>query len=144
MRDIDNCPRCGKIFVKALRDVCEACFKQEEKDYQTVYNFIRKKENRMSTVSEVEEETGIEERIITKFIRQGRIHISNFPNLAYPCESCGTSIREGRICPACKGNITGGLARLESEKRFEARKRDEENQRVTTYHSLKDKLDKRR
>lgn len=106
--------------------------------------YIRKKENRQATISEVEEATGIEERIITKFIRQGRIHISNFPNLTYPCESCGVSIREGRICGACKGNITGGLARIESEKRFEARKKADENRKLTTYHSLNDKLDKRR
>lgn len=144
MRDIDNCPRCGKIFVKALRDVCEVCYKEEEKKYQTVYQFIRKKENRTATIPEVEEGTEVEESLIIKFIKQGRLHISHLPNFAYPCESCGVMINEGRICGRCKGNITGDLDRLERQKQFEMRKKNEENSKLTTYHSLNDKIDKKR
>ncbi|RXJ02289.1 hypothetical protein DS745_07825 [Anaerobacillus alkaliphilus] len=140
MADILNCPRCNKIFVKNLRDVCTDCYKKEEEDYQTVHQFVRKKDNRMASIIEVEEATGVDKLYIYKFIRQGRIHLASFPNLAYPCESCGKMIREGRICSSCKENITTGVARSEREKDFQARKRADENKKFTTYHSLKDRL----
>lgn len=142
MPDLLNCPRCNKIFVKNFRDVCPDCYKQEEEDFQAVYQFVRKKENRMASILEVEEATEVEQALIYKFIKQGRISLHSFPNLSYPCEACDTMIREGRICSVCKGNITGGLDRLESEKRFEKRKIQEENRKITTYHSLKNRLDK--
>lgn len=144
MAELQNCPRCGKIFVKNLRDVCTECHKKEEENFQAVYQYVRKKENRMASIVEVEEGTGVKEELIVKFIKQGRLQIHMFPNLSYPCESCGKQIREGRICSACKGNITGGLEREQREKSFEAKKKQEENRKYTTYHSLSDKIDKRR
>lgn len=143
MAELLNCPRCNKIFVKSFRDVCQDCQKQEDQDFQTVYQYVRKKENRMASIIEVETATGVDQQFIYKFIKQGRISLQSFPNLAYPCDACGTMIREGRICGSCKGNITSGLDRLEAEKKFEARKRHEENSRITTYHSLKNNRDKR-
>jgi flagellar operon protein (TIGR03826 family) len=143
MGNVQNCPGCGKIFVRSLREVCQDCFKKEEADFQTVYQFIRKKENRMASREEVEEVTGVKGEVITKFIKKGRLHLQAFPNLTYPCESCGKAIREGRICEACKANITKGLGRIESEKNFVSRKRKEENSKLTTYHSLNNDIDKK-
>ncbi|OIJ22361.1 hypothetical protein BKP45_06920 [Anaerobacillus alkalidiazotrophicus] len=142
MAEILNCPRCNKIFVKNLRDVCTDCAKKEEDDFQKVYQYVRKKDNRMASIIEVEEGTGVSQRFIYKFIKQGRISLHNFPNLGYPCESCEKIIREGRICAACKTNITSGLDRIESEKKFQERKKQDENSKYTTYHSLKDKVDR--
>lgn len=142
MAEILNCPRCNKIFAKSLRDVCPACHKLEEEDYQKVYTYVRKKENRMATIEEVEEATGVDQEFIYMFIKKGRISLHSFPNLGYQCEGCGTLIREGRLCIHCKSNITTGLERIDAEKRFEERKRREENSKITTYHSLKNKIDR--
>lgn len=143
MAELKNCPRCNKIFVKNLRDVCQDCFKIEEEDFQAVYQFVRKRENRQASMLEVEEETGVKESVIVKFIKQGRLQVYSFPNLAYPCESCKKMIREGRICGECKSNITNGLNRVESENKFAERKRRQETSKVTTYHSLDDKIKRR-
>ncbi|HHY21710.1 MAG TPA: hypothetical protein GX525_07475 [Bacilli bacterium] len=144
MAEIDNCPLCGRIFVRALRPVCESCFREYEKMFQTVYTFIRKKENREATIQEVVEHTGVEEEYIQQFIREGRIKTSQFPNLYYPCESCGSPIREGRICDKCKQNIYDGLKKEDREKRFIERKQNHAKQaqreRYKTYHSLDDRL----
>lgn len=142
MSQLQNCPRCDKLFVKSLRDVCQDCFKQEEEDYQKVYQFVRKRENRMASIKEVEEGTGVEEKFIIKFVKQGRISVHSFPNLAYPCESCGRMIHEGRICDVCRGNINTGLDRIDSEKRFTERRKREENSKYTTYHSIDAKINK--
>ncbi|WNF36587.1 hypothetical protein RJD24_19535 [Bacillaceae bacterium IKA-2] len=144
MPDLKNCPNCNKIFVRNLRDVCQDCYKKEEEDFQTVYQFVRKKENRMASMKEVEEGTDVKEELVVKFIKQGRLHLQSFPNLAYPCESCKRMIREGRICGECKGNITSGLSRMDSEKKFADRKRNEEKSKLTTYHSLDTKIDRKR
>lgn len=144
MAELENCPRCDKIFVKNLRDVCQDCFKIEEADFQAVYQFVRKRENRQASMLEVEEETGVKENLIVKFIKQGRLQLHTFPNLFYPCESCKKKIREGRICDDCKSNITKGLNRVESEKKFAERKNLEEKSKFTTYHSLDDKIKRKR
>lgn len=144
MADLTNCPRCDKLFVKSLREVCPDCYKKEEEDFRIVYDFVRKRENRRASVLEVEEATGVPEKLIYKFVKQGRISVHSFPNLSYPCESCGKPIKEGRICDACRGNITSGLNRLNSERKFEDRKRQEENSKYTTYHSLDRKINKDR
>lgn len=144
MQQIENCPQCGKLYVRALRSVCESCFKEYEKMFQTVYQFIRKKENREATMEEVVEHTGVEEKIILQFIRDGRLKLTNFPNMSYPCESCGRSIREGRICDKCKQNIHDGLKKEDRERQFSERKERREKQkkreRYKTYHSLDDRL----
>ncbi|MCT8140143.1 hypothetical protein H1D32_22065 [Anaerobacillus sp. CMMVII] len=144
MPELLNCPRCNKIFVKAFREVCNNCHQQEEDDFQKVYHYVRKKDNRRATIHEVEEATGVEKEFIYKFIKQGRISLHSFPNLAYPCESCGTMIREGRICSDCRGNITDGLERLDIEKTFAERNKREENSKITTYHSVNNRFDRNR
>ncbi|MHA7765714.1 TIGR03826 family flagellar region protein [Bacillus atrophaeus] len=116
MGELANCPKCNALFLKTkLQTVCQACIKEEEKAFETVYKFLRKQENRQSTLNRITEETGVEEELILKFIRQKRIQITHLPNLAYPCERCGTSIREGKFCKACLSDIEGQMDRLNQE-----------------------------
>ncbi|MDG5786678.1 hypothetical protein QA612_04180 [Evansella sp. AB-P1] len=143
MADLENCPNCGKVFVKALRPVCNACYQEVEEKFRITYEFLRKRQNRMATMEEVHEETGVEKNLIYQFIREGRLHLSQFPNLGYPCEKCGVSIREGRLCGDCNREIRTGMTRLNQEKAFENRKRTKENSKITTYHSLDERLNRR-
>ncbi|CAM4001145.1 TIGR03826 family flagellar region protein [Alkalicoccus chagannorensis] len=144
MPELANCPKCGKVFTKAFRSVCSACHDEVERQFQEVYAFIRKRENRRATMEEVEEGTGVDREQIVTFVREGRILTSQFPGLSYPCESCGAEIREGRLCGSCKGNIQDGLKRRDSEAAFEQRKTDRSKERYTTYHSLGDRVNKDR
>ncbi|SFL84530.1 TIGR03826 family flagellar region protein [Salibacterium qingdaonense] len=135
MQSLENCPRCGDLFVKSLRSVCNKCHKEVEDMFQKVYTFIRKRDNRQAKMEEVVESTGVPEEDITRFIKEGRIHLNQFPNLTYSCESCGSPIREGRICSSCKSGIESGLQAEEREKeRLE--KEEEERKRHQTYHSM--------
>lgn len=44
MGELANCPKCGSLFVKTrLRSICDACYQEEEKAFETVYNFLRKR-----------------------------------------------------------------------------------------------------
>ncbi|WP_096190278.1 TIGR03826 family flagellar region protein [Evansella halocellulosilytica] len=142
MSDLSNCPNCGKLFVKAFRPVCEACYREVEAKFQTVYTFIRKRENRMASLEEVHAKTEVEKDLIIEFVRQGRLNLSQFPNLGYPCEKCETTIREGRLCQTCSDRIKSDLDIVDRQKAFEERKRNEERNKVTTYHSLDNRINR--
>jgi flagellar operon protein (TIGR03826 family) len=101
--NVANCPRCGKIFVKGFNDVCPNCMKDLEQQYEKCVTYLRK--NRGATINEVSETTEVSMKQIIKFIREGRISIMNAPNMAYPCEVCGTLIRENPICEPCRGKL---------------------------------------
>jgi len=133
MAQLDNCPKCGRLFVKnQFRDICEICYKEEEKLFEKVYNFLRKRENRTATLAQVVAATEVDETLIIKWIKKGRLQLVQFPNLGYPCEKCGKLIREGRLCLECSEGIQKQLQKLEQEKqRFNEQHR-------TTYYTKKD------
>lgn len=66
----------------------------------------------MATLVEVCEHTGVAEKKIRQFIREGRLIVTSFPNLGYPCESCGTLIQMNRLCKPCKQELEGEIASL--------------------------------
>lgn len=130
MAELKNCPKCGSLYVQnSVRDVCEKCYREEEKQYEMVYKFLKKRENRSATKDTVVEETGVEEELIFKWVRKGRLQLAQFPNLGYPCAKCGTIIREGKLCTKCISNIRNDLEIHEKE---ELRKEQIQNR---TYHS---------
>ncbi|MUT65022.1 TIGR03826 family flagellar region protein [Paenibacillus sp. NEAU-GSW1] len=100
MTNIENCPRCGRIFAKHFRDVCPSCLKDIDKEYELCSTYLR--ENKGAIITELSESTGVSIRQITKFVREGRISLLNAPNLSYPCEVCGTLIRESNLCDNCR------------------------------------------
>lgn len=117
--DLSNCPECGEIYIKSkFRDVCEKCWREEEAAYDTVYKYMRKRENRAATMLQVVEATGVTEAQILKFIKSGKLQITQFPNLGYPCDKCGKIIRTGKLCEGCASEILSDLKNLEREEEF--------------------------
>lgn len=111
--ELDNCPRCGKLFAKNFREVCPACIKVIDQEYQTCADYLRK--NRGTTINELSDETGITIKQITKFIREGRISLIDAPNLSYPCEACGTLIRDGNMCLDCKTRLLADVKKSNAQ-----------------------------
>ncbi|MGG0720068.1 TIGR03826 family flagellar region protein [Robertmurraya massiliosenegalensis] len=126
MDQLSNCPKCDAIFVKnKFRDICPDCWKEEEVAYETVYQFIRKRENRTATMQQVEEATGVEEELILKFVKTGRLKVAQFPNLGYPCDKCGKIIQKGKLCNPCADTLK---KELEMHTKEEERKKEIERQ----------------
>lgn len=139
MAELTNCPNCNEIFVKnQFRDICQKCWKEEEKAYERVYQFIRKRENRTATMAQVVESTEVEEKLILKFIKTGRLKVTQFPNLGYPCDKCGAITREGKICDKCTETLRKDLEifKFEEERRKEIEKRDKQ----ATYFAMDEKI----
>jgi flagellar operon protein (TIGR03826 family) len=113
---LENCPNCGRLFVRnQFRDICESCYREEEDAFEKVYNFLRKRENRMATMTQVVDATGVKESLLIKFIKSGRIKLVQFPNLGYPCDCCGTLIREGKLCADCLKDLNQQIEKLQKE-----------------------------
>lgn len=111
--NLGNCPRCGKLFAKNFRDICPACIKDIEHEYELCLEYLRAEKT--ATIQEVSEATGVSIRQITKFIREGRISIANNPNMMYPCEVCGVLIREGNMCDSCRSRLARDLSAAAKE-----------------------------
>ena len=130
MAGLENCPICGSLFVKDnLHEVCANCYKEEEKKYEMVTKFLRKRENRAATITTIVEATGVEEELIYKWVKKGRLHPTHFPNIGYPCSKCGTLITQGNICKACANDIKKDL-----EQHNELEKITGQNDKHETYH----------
>lgn len=114
--ELDNCPVCGSIFYKnQFNQLCPKCKKEEEKLYDTVYQYMRKRENRAATMNQIVEATGVPEETILKFIKTGRLKIAQFPNLGYPCDKCGKVIRTGKLCEPCSTTLKQDLDEFDQE-----------------------------
>lgn len=97
-----------------------------------VSTYLRDPENRNATIYDTSDATGVSVRQITKFIRQGRISLKNFPNMGYPCESCGQLTTEGNLCLDCRKKFTSSMNKLKSE--IERRGIDKEEVEEGYYH----------
>lgn len=135
MGELANCSNCGAVFVKnQFRDICEKCWKAEEDAFETIRQFIRKRENRSASMRQIVDGTGVSEDLVLKFIKKGRLNLASLPNVGYPCESCGKMIRSGKICESCAGELEKDLS---AYKREEQRKKElEKRQRQSAYFAI--------
>lgn len=115
MAELRNCPVCGAFFnYTGVRDVCAKCAMDEEKKYEEVYRFLRRRENRAATIERIVEATGVSEDLIHKWVRKGRLQPALFPNLGYPCDNCGRLTTQGKLCDRCLAELKNDLATFEA------------------------------
>lgn len=113
--DLTYCPRCNKLFARGIRDVCNNCVLEIEKEYERVASYLR--EHKGANIHQVSEATEVSVKQITRFIREGRISTSNLPNMAVPCEVCGLPIREGTMCDSCRSKLQRDMRNLQTPKK---------------------------
>lgn len=136
--ELTNCKKCGQLYVKnSIRDICMNCYREEEEAFERVRSFLKKRENRTATMAQVVEKTGVEEKLILKWVRSGRLRIINFPNLEYPCENCGRPIKQGRFCDHCRKEFRVELERFERERKRRAG-------HIDTYYAYETKREEER
>ncbi len=137
MGELDNCVRCDKLFVKTTSSVCPDCIKEEDKAFRIVYNYLKIRKNREAKIAQIIEETGVEEDLIMKFVKEKRLRPSQFPNLNYKCEQCGDPIQEGKICSNCASKFNTDLQHEAELEKIKQRNETEENKKARTYFSMK-------
>ncbi len=104
--DIQTCARCGKIFQYpgiGLR-LCQACKELDAKEFDLVKDYIYA--NLSATVQDTSLATGVRVRRIKEFLQDGRLMIPDNSAIFLNCESCGTSIKCGRLCRECANALS--------------------------------------
>ncbi|GAX88892.1 TIGR03826 family flagellar region protein [Effusibacillus lacus] len=107
---LTNCKQCGRLFNRYMKDICPDCVKADENDFYKVSGFLR--ENRGASPQEVNEATGVSLDKIYRYIREGRLIATHFPNMTYPCERCGIPIGMGRFCRNCTEELKAEINRI--------------------------------
>ncbi|WP_432354578.1 TIGR03826 family flagellar region protein [Sporosarcina sp. A2] len=130
MAELKDCPSCGQFFnYTGVREVCGKCGMNEERVYEDVYRFLRKRENRAATIERIVEVTEATESMLHKWVRKGRLQPAMFPNLGYPCDSCGKLTSTGKLCDECASDIKQDLKTFEAATEF--REAVRQNDRAT-------------
>jgi predicted nucleic acid-binding Zn-ribbon protein len=70
---VQRCSECGGLFANMPRGVCTGCLDQRERDFRLVRDWLR--DHRGAGIPEASEATGVDEGVIVRFIREGRIEI---------------------------------------------------------------------
>ena len=130
MGELKHCPSCNEFFnYTGIREVCNKCAVNEEKLYENVYRFLRKRENRAATIERIVEVTGVEESLLHKWVRKGKLQPAMFPNLGYPCDNCGKLTTQGKLCVNCIADLKSGLNQFDAATEF----RKKVNEQEATY-----------
>lgn len=113
-----NCTICGKLFLKDHTDYCLDCYKEMEQEFKIVSGFLKVEGNRFASIKEVGRLTGVQEKRIADFIRDGRIYVEDFPNLGYDCAHCGTMIQRQMLCNNCFEEFTSEVDKTMKAEKF--------------------------
>lgn len=120
MPEVKNCRRCKKIFMYALGpQICESCKKLEEEEFEKVRLFVRDYPG--ATMKEVSDATEVSTQLIYKFLKDGRLEVTEQSPIALQCENCGVRVKSGRFCINCSKRlandmISAGKTLLDSDK----------------------------
>ena len=103
---IQNCKRCGKVFVSTGSPICQDCVKKEDEQFGVVKKYLTEKPG--SSVERISRDTGIQADLVARFVRQGRIVGTGQENTdSSVCSICKRPISKGKICARCYSALSG-------------------------------------
>ena len=106
--EVLNCKGCGRLFNALTRTrLCPTCQSKLEGKFQEVKEYIN--QNPGSTIDIVSEACDVPAKQIKQWIREERLAFSEDSMQGIECEQCGTMIRSGRYCDACKAKLKSEL-----------------------------------
>lgn len=109
-----NCPRCGRLFTTLTGTICDSCSREEEEIFQRVKTYIE--ENPDNKIGQISKETEVSSKKILKYIKEGRLVISEGLKGALKCGKCGKPITSGKYCDSCVIEINNQVTELFSKK----------------------------
>lgn len=124
---VANCPGCGRVFQRNLRNRCMDCIQSIDNDFEACYRFLLN--NRKATTEQLRNATGVSKQLITQWIKEHRLSVADFPYLTYPCNSCGGPIRQHNLCFPCSSRLTRDIRELQA-------KEAEKKPKVVGYYSV--------
>jgi len=105
--NIRNCDKCGRAYQGTNPELCRNCLAEMEDDFTKVRGFV--KDNPHVALDVVVEATGVDEKTVRMFVRQGRIDFSDSAGPILECQRCGKPIYRGDYCVLCASEISNRL-----------------------------------
>lgn len=104
------CRKCRRLTNRLIAGLCGACYSKQDELFTEVreYIYAHKKAN----MQEITREFNIEPLIIEKWIRDGRLEVTEDSPIKPVCERCGTSILTGKYCDNCKRQTLMNLGQV--------------------------------
>lgn len=105
---LTNCKRCGTLFIKNTRDVCDTCYKLEVSLAEKIKAYIatsEKHDKPKVTVDEILKATKIPKKEFENLFEKGRL-FSVVSNIIIKCRFCGLEFKCEKqkasfVCPKC-------------------------------------------
>ena len=109
--EIKNCRECTRLFnyIGGAR-LCPACKEKLEEKFMEVKRYVE--DNKGASVQAVSEEMGVSVNQINQWVREERLIFAEGSVAMIYCDACGTAIRTGRFCDACKKNMANGFSSM--------------------------------
>lgn len=117
-----TCVMCGKLFQTIDKKVCPLCAKKEEEYFTTVKKHL--KENPGIRLDDVVKQTGVPASLMRRWLREGRLKVSNTDGMDLRCDRCGKQILQGKYCVACRDKMKNTLNDLYKPEYKDIRKYD--------------------
>ena len=103
------CEHCHRLFnypgFGAM--YCPMCKTEDEKTRRKIKDWLD--EHGTASMYEISAATGVSERLIRQYLRDGMLEIPNNSPVFIKCEKCGCDIRSGRWCPECAAKLSSDL-----------------------------------
>lgn len=109
--DVMNCTKCGKLFVRQSGGLCADCVRLDHLDFEKVRDFLRERRNVKTSPKDVETTIGVKADTVIRYIREGRLLVSEISKIEIECDSCGKPSSDGTICRDCRDEMRRELAK---------------------------------
>ena len=106
MGKVMMCKQCGKLFQSLGSSNCPVCVEEMDKAFKVVKEYLYDHED--ATVLNVVKDTGVPEKYVLSFLKEGRLDIENSAEIL-KCEDCGKAITSGRYCISCRNKLANAL-----------------------------------
>jgi flagellar operon protein (TIGR03826 family) len=104
MNNVKQCRQCGRLFESFGAHLCPRCVDEMEQNFIIVKDYVY--DHPDANVFDVTKETGVPEKTVLEFLREGRLSMQASE---LECEECGTPISSGRLCSECKNKLENVL-----------------------------------
>lgn len=127
--EVKNCKSCGRLFNYLTGPrLCTECKQKLEEKFMEVRNYIR--DNPHASISQISEEMDVSTLQLHQWIREERLIFSEDSMVTIECENCGASIRTGRFCEKCKGEMARELGGMYQSAAPVMQKRDRDREKM--------------
>lgn len=105
---LTNCKKCGKLFIKKNRDICDSCYETQNKLAEEICNYVLSLGKDSVSMAHIMEKFNISSKEFETFFNNAKfIQISD--KITIKCVRCGNEFKPGRktgfICDNCLKKI---------------------------------------